>query len=234
MFIITRYTTPPDRQVLGQILNLTVANGADLSMTAVPASNPLSEIYDLLLAMEISTYISAVGRNDELLSGLITATDPTEPERVVGFLLFQRLANVPDGCGINYMAVAYGERRKGAARAMVAEVLRTHPHATLTCTISKVPYYEVMGFKVVGARHNQVRMNTFGFNPSNLQNVLNVGAFLQHPQVRAAQQGLIQKHGPKVLRDAEKQIKREVERGSTKVESYVRERLGENPSQAGA
>ena len=234
MFTITRHKSPPDLGLLRQIVDMTVASAADLGLTAVPASNPLSGIYDLVLAMEINTYIAAIGHDNELLSGLVVATDRAAPDRLVGFLLYQGLANVLDGCGINYMAVNAGDRRQGAARAMVEEVLRSHPHATLTCTIAKVPYYEAMGFKIVGSRHNQVRMNTFGFSTSNVQNVLNVEAFLQHPQVQAAQRTLIQKYGTKDLRDAEKQIKRGVERGTTKAESYVRERLGPAGTTPGA
>lgn len=225
MFRITRHFSPPDYSTLQQIVAIVIADAESLSMAAVPASNPLSSIHDLVLALEINAYIEAVGRNDELHSGLIVATDGSVPGRVMGFLVFQGLVNVPEGCGINYMAVVVSDRRKGVARAMVQEVVNSYPHATLTCPISKVPFYEGLGFTVVGARHNQVRMNTSGFSTSNIQNVLNAEAFLRHPQVVRAQQGLIQKHGPKVLRDAEKQIQREVSRASKRASIYVQERL---------
>lgn len=234
MFTITHYKTPPSAAIIRQIVQTTVDNVSDLHMILPQPSNPLYRVYEMTLAMEINQYIISLGPNDVHKAGLVVATDDSVPEKVVGFLLYLAATSVETVCAISYMAVHAGRRRQGIARAMVAEALQRHPQATLTCTVEKVPYYEAMGFKIVGSRHNQVRMNTFGFSTSNVQNVLNVEAFLQHPQVQAAQRTLIQKYGTKALRDAEKQIKRGVERGTTKAESYVRERLGPAGTTPGA
>jgi Acetyltransferase (GNAT) family. len=138
----------------------------------------------------------------------------------------------PDACGVAYMAVSASHRRQGIARRMLQEMVGRYPHAELTCAVAKVPYFEAMGFQVVGVRATQVLMNTRDHGTDGLMAVLDVAPIYSSLEVRQIHTYLLQKHGKRAMLDAEKQRDRHLDQMTRKANEFVRERLGEGAAPA--
>ena len=160
MFQITHYKTPCPEPVASQILQLVVDNLTDISMVAIPPSNLLYNVYQYAIGYEVHLYLEALNGEKGIAVELLVATDVDDPQTVTGFLLYLPSKDDPDACGVAYMAVQASHRRQGVARRMLREMVGRYPHAELTCAVAKVPYFEAMGFQVVGVRATQVLMNT--------------------------------------------------------------------------
>ena len=149
---ITHYKTPCPEQVNSQILQMVVDNLTDISMVAIAPSNLLYNVYQYAIGYEVHLYLEALNGAKGIAVELIVATDLDDPDKVVGFLLYLPVKDDPDACSVAYMAVDAGHRRQGVARRMLREMVGRYPHAELTCAVAKVPYFESMGFQVVGVR----------------------------------------------------------------------------------
>ncbi len=209
-----------------QIVSLAADNFTDISMYGTPPSNPLFPIHQAALALEISIYIRSMGSSPDHPVGLFVATEQDDPSLVIGFLKYLPLKDMPEACGITYMAVRQDKRRRGVARALMGELLALHPHAELTCFVEKVPLYERLGFQVIGHRHTQVRMCTREKTAEGVMAVLDTSNIYSAHEIKMVIHAQIQKVGEKAIRDAERQISRLVDQRTRKAKEFAELCLG--------
>lgn len=217
--------SPPSSDITGQVLQLVVSNLTDLSMLAVPASNPLYRIYEWALPCEVDLYIQRIGRQPDAPVELIVAFADENPVVVVGFLLYLPVKSHPDACGINYMAVKKAYRRRGIGREMMEAAIARYPHVELTCSIAKVPFYEKMGFQVLDSHHTQIVMNTRSASTLGMMAICNVEAIYSSQQVQQIQSQLLQRWGMKEIQKAQKRLERDSELMAQKAQAFALKRL---------
>lgn len=225
MFTELYSKAPPPAAVTRQVLEMVECYLTDLSMLAVPPSNPLHAIYCWALPCEVNEYIQRIGSMPVAPAELLVAFDESRPGEVVGFLLYLPVATHPEACGVSYMAVKATHRGQGIGSAMMREAIARYPHVELTCTIKKVPFYERLGFKVIDSHNTQVVMNTRSQSTPGMMGVVDAGAIMQSAPVRQLHAQLMARWGRKVMLDAEKQLNRHTAQLAFKAEAYVRERL---------
>ncbi|MEX5685933.1 GNAT family N-acetyltransferase [Pseudomonas silesiensis] len=223
---ITHYQAPCPEPVNSQILQMVVDYLTDISMVAIPPSNLLYNLYQYAIGYEVHLYLEALNGAKGIAVELLVATDDDDPEKVVGFLLYLPVKDDPEACGVAYMAVQAGYRRQGIARRMLREMVGRYPHAELTCAVAKVPYFESMGFQVVGVRGTQVLMNTRDHGSEGLMGLLDVASIYSSLEVRQIHTYLLQKHGKRAMLDAEKQRDRHLDQMTRKAHECVLQRLG--------
>jgi ribosomal protein S18 acetylase RimI-like enzyme len=221
---ITHFKTPCPEHLTSQILQLVVDNLTDISMVAIPPSNLLYNVYQYAIGYEVHLYLEALNGTKGVAVELLVATDEDDPEQVAGFLLYLPIQDDPDACGVAYMAVQANHRRQGIARRMLREMVGRYPHAELTCAVAKVPWFESMGFQVVGVRGTQVLMNTRDHSSDGLMGLLDVGPIYSSLEVRQIHTYLLQKHGKRAMVDAEKQRDRHLDQLTHKAHEFVRGR----------
>ncbi len=226
MIKITHYSKTPQEHIGMQIVSMATENFTEISLHGTPPSNPLYPVHQAVLAFEIGTYLHAMGESPERPIGLYVATEEDDPNLVIGFLKYLPLKNMPDACGITYMAVRQEKRRKGVARALMAELLARHPHAELTCFVEKVPLYESLGFRVIGHRDTQVRMCTREKTAVGVMAVLDTSQLYTTPAMQMVMRAQVQKMGMKAMRDAERQFSRHVDQRTRKAKEFAESRLG--------
>lgn len=216
---------PPPAAVTRQVLEMVDCYLTDLSMLAVPPSNPLHSIYRWALPCEVDEYIQRIGRMPIAPVELIVAFDDSRPGDVVGFLLYLPVPTHPEACGVSYMAVKATHRGHGIGSTMMREAIARYPHVELTCPIKKVSFYERLGFKVIDSHNTQVVMNTRSQSTPGMMGVVDAGAIMQSAPVRQLHAQLVARWGRKVMLDAEKQLNRHTAQLAFKAEAFVRERL---------
>ena len=221
---ITHFKTPCPEHLTSQILQLVVDNLTDISMVAIPPSNLLYNVYQYAIGYEVHLYLEALNGTKGVAVELLVATDEDDPGQVAGFLLYLPIQDDPDACGVAYMAVQADHRRQGIARRMLREMVGRYPHAELTCAVAKVPWFESMGFQVVGVRGTQVLMNTRDHSSDGLMGLLDVGPIYSSLEVRQIHTYLLQKHGKRAMVDAEKQRDRHLDQLTHKAHEFVRRR----------
>lgn len=219
------HESPPTQEVARQVLQMVDTYLSDLSMLAVPPSNPLYEVYRWTLPCEVDLYLRRIGQVPTAPVELIVAFDDVDLREVVGFLLYLPVPTHPDACGINYMAVKQSHRRRGLGTAMMREVIARYPHVELTCPVKKVPFYEQMGFQVIDSENTQVVMNTRSASTPGLMGIVDAEQILHSPQTKQIHAQLVGRLGLKVVVNAEKQLQRHVDQLTHQAASYVRERL---------
>ncbi len=227
MFTITRFENPPPEPIKSQILQMVVDYVTDISMVAIAPSNPLYNLYQYGIGYEVHLYLDAMDGSRNIPLELIVAADTQDPSAVVGFLLYLPVQDDPEACAVAYMAVQASHRRRGIARAMLQEMVGRYPHAELACSVGKVPYFESMGFQVIGARGPQVVMNTRDHGTDGLLAVLDVAPIYSSVEVRQIHTYLLQQHGKKAMVEAEKQRDRHLDQMTRHAKAFVLERLGE-------
>ena len=219
------HDTPPSQQVTHQVLQMVVTYLSDLSMLAVPPSNPLYDVYRWTLPCEVDLYLQRIGQMPAAPVELIVAYDDMNPTEAVGFLLYLPVPTHPDACGVTYMAVKQSHRRRGFGTAMMREAIARYPHVELTCPVKKVPFYEQLGFQVIDSENTQVVMNTRSASTTGLMGIVDVAPIYQSPQAKEIHAKLVSKWGIKVMANAEKQLQRHADQLARQAASYVRERL---------
>ena len=225
---LTHFKVPCPEHINGQILQLVVDNLTDISMVGIAPSNPLYNVYQYAVGYEVHLYLEALGGGKGIAVELIVATDEDDPEKVIGFLLYLPIKDDPQACGVAYMAVDVGHRRQGVARAMLQDMIKRYPHAELTCAVAKVPWFESMGFQVLGVRATQVLMNTRDHSSEGLMGLLDVASIYSSLEVRQIHHYLLQKHGKRAMIDAEKQRDRHLDQMTRNAKVFVLNRLGQN------
>ena len=227
---LTHFAAPCPEHINSQILQLVVDNLTDISMVGIVPSNPLYNVYQYTVGFEVHLYLEALNGDKGIAVELIVATDDEDPLKVIGFLLYLPIKDDPQACGVAYMAVDTGHRRKGVARAMLQDMINRYPHAELTCSIAKVPWFESMGFQVLGVRSTQVLMNTRDHSSEGLMGLLDVASIYSSLEVRQIHAYLLQKHGKRAMIDAEKQRDRHLDQMIRNAKVFVLNRLGQNAS----
>jgi ribosomal protein S18 acetylase RimI-like enzyme len=225
---LTHFAAPCPEHINSQILQLVVDNLTDISMVGIGPSNPLYNVYQYTVGFEVHLYLEALDGSKGIAVELIVATDEEDPEKVIGFLLYLPIKDDPQACGVAYMAVDAGHRRQGVARAMLQDMISRYPHAELTCAVAKVPWFEAMGFQVLGVRATQVLMNTRDHSSEGLMGLLDVASIYSSLEVRQIHHYLLQKHGKRAMIDAEKQRDRHLDQMTRNAKVFVLNRLGQN------
>ena len=223
---LTHFDAPCPEHINSQILQMVVDNLTDISMVGIVPSNPLYNVYQYTVGYEVHLYLEALGGSKGIAVELIVATDDENPEKVIGFLLYLPVKDDPEACGVAYMAVDSGHRRRGVARTMLQDMISRYPHAELTCTVAKVPWFESMGFQVLGVRGTQVLMNTRDHSSEGLMGLLDVTFIYSSLEVRQIHNYLLQKHGKRAMVDAEKQRDRHLDQMTHNAKVFVLNRLG--------
>lgn len=226
MLTITRHTETPSEHIGMQVIAMAADYFTEISLAGTPPSNPLYPIHQAALAIELGIYLQGIGMSDERPVGLITATDTDNPGEVLGFLNFLPLTGIEGACGVTYMAVLQGHRRKGIARAMMTELLASHPHTELSCFVEKVPFYERLGFQLIGLRNTQVRMCTRAESAKGTMQALDVDALLGTPPIQAVLRAQVQKVGQRAFKDADRKFDRHIEQRSRQAKAFVEQHLG--------
>ena len=222
MHKIVTYNDRVPGTVSAQIGQLTQQNVTELSMLGVPPSNAAYPLYQYTLSTEILMYVSRVGKLDEEAPvRLVVAFADEFQKTVIGFVLYLPVIKDRKACGLTYMAVASGHRRKGIARDMMAAVAEECPHIELTCFINKVPVYESMGFHVIGYRDTQIVLNNRKDSSQGEMAAIWTDPIFKSHESMQIQGQLMQKHGMKVMRDAERKLDRLLDELKRKAEQFV-------------
>ncbi|EKT4532188.1 GNAT family N-acetyltransferase [Pseudomonas putida] len=217
--------TSPPPAVTNQVCQMAANYLTDLSMLAIPASNYLYEVHEWVLPAEIFNYTQWIGQPEKPPAELLVAFDDDD-QTVVGFLLYLPIPTHPGACGITYMAVLKSHRGRGIGSDLIARALSAYPHAELTCPISKVPFYERQGFRVLRARNTQVVMNTREASSAGTIEVVDAAKLLHSPQAQAILGQQMQRWGRKEMLYAEKQLHRHIGQLERQAAEYVKRRLG--------
>lgn len=225
MFSITHFQQTPPEAIKSQILQLVIDYLTDISMVAIPPSNPLYNLYQYGVGHEVHQYLDAMGGGRELSVELVVALG--EQEQVLGFALYLPVQDEPQACSVAYMAVHAGQRRKGIARALLAKVREACPQVELACFVNRVPYFEAMGFQVLGARGPQVLMSTHDHFSDGLVAVLDIAPIYSSLEVRQIHAYLLNQHGKRAMQDAEKKRDRQLDLLARQAHAFVQLRFGE-------
>lgn len=218
MFTLQHHVTPPDDALESQITQLVVDNLTDISAVAIAPSNPLYPLYQYGVGLEVHRYLQSLGSSAEVSAELLVAM---EGDTLLGFALYLPVKGDPQACALAYLAVAAQHRRKGIARALLGEMTRRYAHAELACVVARVPWFQAMGFRVLGVRGAHVWMNTREHGSDGLVAVLDVAAIYQTLEVRQIHAYLLKQHGKRAMVDAEKQRDRQLDRLARQARAFV-------------
>lgn len=205
MFTLTHLTTPPPESLKNQVLQMMVDYFGDLSAAPLPPSNPLYQLYQYVIGYEAHLYLQGMGSDPDSSARLILALADDDPLCALGFALYLPSKDDPQACTLLYIAVQTAWRQRGIARAMLQQMQLLLPHAALACVASRVPTFEALGFRVLGARGPQVLMNTRERASDGLVAVQDLAPIFHSKEVAQIHRYLVQQHGQKTMRDAEKQ-----------------------------
>lgn len=225
MFTVARLENPPSESIKSQIMQLVIDYVTDISVVNIAPSNPLYNLYQYGVGYEVHAYIEAMDGTRSLAVELVVAMDSQDPASVIGFLLYQPAKDDPQACAVAYMAVRADRRREGVARAMLSEMTARYPHAELACFVRKVPYFEAMGWQVIGARGPQVVMNTRDHASEGLVAVLDIAPIYNSVEIRQIHSYLLKKYGKRPMIEAEKQRDRHMDQLAREAQAYVLGRL---------
>lgn len=226
MFTVTHFATTPPEFIKSQIQQMVLDYLTDISTVAIAPSNPLYNLYQYGVGYEVHLYLQAMSNNQNIPTELLVALDGEDPSIVVGFSLYLPMRGDPAACNMAYLAVLEGHRRQGIARAMLNKMLARYPHAELACVVAKVPYFEAMGFQVIGARGPQILMNTRDHSTHGLLAVVDTAPIYQSVEVRQIHAYLLKQHGEAAMLTAEKQRDEHLDYLILQAEELVAERLG--------
>lgn len=218
MFTVQHHPAPPSDSLESQITQLVVDNLTDISAVAIAPSNPLYPLYQYGVGLEVHRYLQALGAGGEVTAELLVAMHDTT---LLGFALYLPVQGDPQACALTYLAVGAQSRRKGIARALLGEMLARYPHAELACVVAKVPWFQAMGFQVLGARGSHVWMNSRDHGSEGLVAVLDVAPIYQTLEVRQIHAYLLKQHGRRAMVDAEKQRDRHLDQMARQARAYV-------------
>lgn len=221
MLVVTLHQTAPAEPLHSQLMQLVVDNFSDLSATGLQPSNPLYNLYQYGLGFEVHLYLQSLG-GTRLPVELVLAC---EEEQLAGFALYLPIEGEPGSCAVAYMAVRHDLRRRGIARAMLAEVRQRHPRIELACGKGKVPCFEALGFDVVGARGPQVLMATDAPAGEAPLAVLDVAPVFRTVEIQQIHSYLLKQHGRKAMVEAEKKRDRQLDELTRHAAAFARERV---------
>lgn len=203
MFTLTHLNTPPPESMKSQVLQMVVDYLSDISAVSLPASNPLYQLYQYVVGLEVHRYLDSMDGAQAGKPELIMALDADDPANLLGFALYLPYVDDPDACALLYLAVQDSHRRQGIGRAMVEAMMARYPHAEVACVAGKVPYFEALGFLPLAARGPQVVMNTRSQVSDGALAVQDLEAIFKTEEVRQIHTYLVKQHGAEAMSDAE-------------------------------
>lgn len=203
MFTLTHLNTPPPESMKSQVLQMVVDYLSDISAVSLPASNPLYQLYQYVVGLEVHRYLDSMDGAQAGKPELIMALDADDPANLLGFALYLPYVNDPDACALLYLAVQDSHRRQGIGRAMVEAMMARYPHAEVACVAGKVPYFEALGFLPLAARGPQVVMNTRSQVSDGALAVQDLEPIFKTEEVRQIHTYLVKQHGAEAMSDAE-------------------------------
>ncbi|WP_395185336.1 hypothetical protein PAE975_6119 (plasmid) [Pseudomonas aeruginosa] len=224
---VSHYRRTPPIHVYSQVAEMTAAYVSDLCLVPVPPSNYLWPLYSFALKAELEIYMDRMGSANPSTTGLVVAEDPARPGKVAGFILHMPVVGAPDASGLAYIAVDAAYRRRGVARQMIEQLLSEYPHVELSCPVDKVAIYERLGFKVIGVRDNQVRLNTRDYTADGRIGTIDVSPIFNSPEAILIRHQQLQKYGRKAMEDAAKAIQRLYDQGVFKAEQLAGQRAAQ-------
>ncbi|UPQ81626.1 GNAT family N-acetyltransferase [Pseudomonas knackmussii] len=204
MFTLTHLNTPPPESMKNQVLQMVVDYLSDISAVSLPPSNPLYQLYQYVVGLEVHRYLDSMDGAQAGKPELIMALDADDPASLLGFALYLPYVDDPDACSLLYLAVQDSHRRQGVGRAMVEAMLARYAHAEVACVAGKVPYFEALGFLPVAARGPQVVMNIRSQPSNGALAVQDLEPIFQSEEVRQIHTYLVKQHGTEAMSDAEK------------------------------
>ena len=86
---------------------------------------------------------------------------------------------------------------------MIGEMLGRYPHAELACTVGKVPYFEALGFEVIGQRETQVLMSTRHYRSNGLRGFIDTTPIYRSLEVQQIHTYLLNQQGEDAMIEAE-------------------------------
>lgn len=203
MFTLTHLNTPPPESMKSQVLQMVVDYLSDISAVSLPASNPLYQLYQYVVGLEVHRYLDSMDGAQAGKPELIMALDADDPANLLGFALYLPYVNDPDACALLYLAVQDSHRRQGIGRAMVEAMMARYAHAEVACVAGKVPYFEALGFLPLAARGPQVVMNTRSQVSNGALAVQDLESIFKTEEVRQIHTYLVKQHGAEAMSDAE-------------------------------
>lgn len=222
MSLIHHSSSAPSEDIKSQLLQMVVDYLTDISSLGITPSNPLYQLYQYGVGYEVHQYLEAMSGGREVRPELVLALDEAQPETLDGFALFLRAEHDPSVCTVAYMAVRASKRRRGVARALLDVIEQRHAHVELACVVSKVSWFENMGFQVIGAQGPQVKLSSDGETTDQPIAVLDVAPIYASLEVRQIHAYLLNQHGRRAMLDAEKKRDRQLDHMTRQAATFAR------------
>ncbi len=223
MSLIHHSSSAPSEDIKSQLLQMVVDYLPDISSLGITPSNPLYQLYQYGVGYEVHQYLEAMSGGREVRPELVLALDEAQPETLDGFALFLRAEHDPSVCTVAYMAVRASKRRRGVARALLDVIEQRHAHVELACVVSKVSWFENMGFQVIGAQGPQVKLSSDGEATDQPIAVLDVAPIYASLEVRQIHAYLLNQHGRKAMLEAEKKRDRQLDHMTRQAATFARD-----------
>lgn len=223
MSLIHHSSSAPSEDIKSQLLQMVVDYFTDISSLGITPSNPLYQLYQYGVGYEVHQYLEAMSGGREVRPELVLALDEAQPETLDGFALFLRAEHDPSVCTVAYMAVRASKRRRGVARALLDVIEQRHAHVELACVVSKVSWFENMGFQVIGAQGPQVKLSSDGETTDQPIAVLDVAPIYASLEVRQIHAYLLNQHGRRAMLDAEKKRDRQLDHMTRQAATFARD-----------
>ena len=160
MHNLVLHTTEPREQLKQQAAAMSWTYAADLhrfGFSNMVPTNRLLKMYQQGLAWEVMSYLDRIGVVPEASVELITAHDVGG--LFLGYVLYLPVPTHLDACGVTYMVVERRYRRQSIAKQMIELIRARYPHIELMCTPANVPFYQSIGFNILGFESGQIVMN---------------------------------------------------------------------------
>lgn len=225
MSLIHHSNSAPSEGIKSQLLQMVVDYLTDISSLGITPSNPLYQLYQYGVGYEVHQYLEAMAGGRDVRPELILAFDEAQAETLDGFALFLRAEHDSSVCTVAYMAVRTPRRRKGVARALLEAIRQRHAHVELACVVSKVSWFENMGFQVIGAQGPQVKLSSNGEATDQPIAVLDVAPIYASLEVRQIHAYLLNQHGRKAMLEAEKKRDRQLDHMTRQAATFARDSL---------
>lgn len=223
MSLIHHSSSAPSEDIKSQLLQMVVDYLTDISSLGITPSNPLYQLYQYGVGYEVHQYLEAMSGGREVRPELVLALDEAQPETLDGFALFLRAEHDPSVCTVAYMAVRASKRRRGVWRALLDVIKQRHAHVELACVVSKVSWFENLGFQVIGAQGPQVKLSSDGEATDQPIAVLDVAPIYASLEVRQIHAYLLNQHGRKAMLDAEKKRDRQLDHMTRQAATFARD-----------
>lgn len=227
MIQINLYKDAIPEELANQVFTMCANNATSLSTNACPPNDPLYEVSQLYLILEVQAYLSniggpALGGRGELL---VASEDRSGLRKLLGFLLYMPINGSNFCCGVNYGAVREDARNKGIYTLLLRHMLQRYPSATLSCFVHTVPFYERLGFKIEKSRDTQVQMSTITAAEDMQMPIVDLSRLEGHPLIIQARQQAIMKYGQHGIAQAYIKSTARVKAMRIEAKNYVKKRL---------